>query len=126
MQRDFADYVLRFKGVKEAYTAVDLKTQEFAKNRPSLLQMGYNHKASGDVLLILEPGWLTGGQRGTTHGSGYSYDTHVPISFYGWGIKPGQSSSYVSITDIAPTLAVLLKIKFPNGTTGKPIREILE
>jgi predicted AlkP superfamily pyrophosphatase or phosphodiesterase len=126
MQRDFADYVLRFKGVKEAYTAADLRTGDYIQNRPHLLQMGYNHKASGDVLLVLEPAWLTGGLKGTTHGSGYSYDTHVPISFYGWGIKPGQSATYTAVTDIAPTLAVLLKIKFPNGTTGKPIQEILD
>jgi predicted AlkP superfamily pyrophosphatase or phosphodiesterase len=126
MQRDFADFVLRFKGVKEAYTAADLRTKEYVHNRPHLLQMGYNHKASGDVLLILEPAWLTGGLKGTTHGSGYSYDTHVPISFYGWGIKAGQSANPTTITDIAPTLAILLKIKFPNGTTGKPIQEILD
>lgn len=126
MQRDFADFVLRFKGVKEAYTATDLRSQEFTKSRPHLLQQGYNHKASGDVLLVLEPAWLTGGLRGTTHGSGYSYDTHVPISFYGWGIKPGQSSEYTTVTDIAPTLAVLLKLKFPNGTTGNPIRAIVQ
>lgn len=126
MQRDFADFVLRFKGVKEAYTATDLRSQEFTKSRPHLLQQGYNHKASGDVLLVLEPAWLTGGLRGTTHGSGYSYDTHVPISFFGWGIKPGQSSEYTTVTDIAPTLAVLLKLKFPNGTTGNPIRAIVQ
>ncbi len=125
MQRDFAEFVLRFKGVEEAYTASDLKRQEFSQNRPKLLQMGYNHKASGDVLLILEPGWLVGGQRGTTHGSGYNYDTHVPIAFYGWGIKPGKSAAYTTVTDIAPTLAVLLQIRMPNGTTGQPIREVI-
>lgn len=126
MQRDVADYSLRFKGVKEAYTAFDLRNQEFTRDRPHLLQMGYNHKASGDVMLVLEPAWLAGGQRGTTHGSGYSYDTHVPIAFYGWGIKQGKSSSYTTVTDIAPTLSVLLKIKMPNGTTGQPIKEILD
>lgn len=126
MQREIADFSLRFKGVKEAYTAYDLRNQEFTLNRPHLLQMGYNHKASGDVLMILEPAWLAGGQRGTTHGSGYSYDTHVPIAFYGWGIKPGKSSTYTSITDIAPTLSILLKTRMPNGTTGQPIKEILD
>lgn len=126
MQRDIADFSLRFRGVKEAYTAYDLRTQEFTKNLTNLLQMGYNHKASGDVLLILEPAWLASGQRGTTHGSGYSYDTHVPIAFYGWGIKQGKSSTYTAVTDIAPTLSILLKIRMPNGTTGQPIKEILD
>lgn len=126
MQRDIADFVLRYSGVKAAYTAIDMRNQEFTKNHPHLLQMGYNHKASGDVLLILEPAWLSGGQRGTTHGSGYSYDTHVPIAFYGWGIKQGKSSTYTSITDIAPTLSILLKTRMPNGTTGQPIKEIVD
>lgn len=126
MQREIADYSLRFKGVKEAYTAEDLKTQEYNHGHKHLLQMGFNHKASGDVLFILEPAWLAGGQRGTTHGSGFTYDTHVPIAFYGWGIKPGTSSTYTTVTDIAPTLSVLLKIKFPNGATGQPIKEIVD
>ncbi|GMQ26888.1 alkaline phosphatase family protein [Algoriphagus sp. oki45] len=126
MQREIADYSLRFKGVKEAYTAADLKTMEYNFGSKHLLQMGFNHKASGDVLLVLEPAWLAGGQRGTTHGSGYTYDTHVPIAFYGWGIKPGTSSTYTTVTDIAPTLSVLLKIKFPNGATGQPIKEIVD
>lgn len=126
IQRDLAEYVLRFKGVKEAYTASDMRRQEFTQNRAHLLQMGYNHKASGDVLLILEPGWLVGGARGTTHGSGFNYDTHVPIAFYGWGIKAGKSATYASVTDIAPTLSVLLQIRMPNGTTGSPIKEVIQ
>jgi predicted AlkP superfamily pyrophosphatase or phosphodiesterase len=126
MQRDLAEFSLRFRGVKEAYTAADLRRNQYTQERQALLQKGYNHKASGDVLLVLEAGWLAGGQRGTTHGSGYSYDTHVPILFYGWGVKSGSSSSYAAVTDIAPTLAVLLKIRFPNGSTGQPIKEIID
>ncbi|TDQ16256.1 type I phosphodiesterase/nucleotide pyrophosphatase [Algoriphagus boseongensis] len=126
LQRDIADFSLRIKGVKEAYAAVDMKTTEFTQGRASSLQMGFNHKASGDVLLILESGWLAGGLRGTTHGSGFSYDTHVPVAFYGWGIKHGKSAAYTSITDIAPTIAVMLGVKFPSGTTGQPITEITD
>jgi predicted AlkP superfamily pyrophosphatase or phosphodiesterase len=125
MQRDIAQFVLGFAGVKEAYTAADLRRQEFTQAPAHLLQMGYNHKASGDVLLVLEPAWLVGGKRGTTHGSGYSYDTHVPIAFYGWGIKSGKSSAYTTVTDIVPTLANLLQIRMPNGTTGQPIQAVL-
>ncbi len=125
MQKDLAAYILKFPGVKEAYTAQDMNSQEYVQGRPHLLQMGYNHKASGDVLVVLESGWLVGGKRGTTHGSGYSYDTHVPIAFYGWGIKPGKSSRYTTVTDIAPTLATLLQIRMPNGTTGQPISEVI-
>jgi len=58
---------------------------------------------------------------GTTHGAPYSYDTHVPLIFYGWKIPKGSSSDPVTITDIAPTIAELLNIEFPSGNTGKPI-----
>ncbi len=88
---------------------------------------GYHPKRSGDLTLIMEPGWFDSVRpQGTTHGSPYMYDTHVPIIFYGAGIKPGTSVLYHPITDIAPTLSVLLKIKFPNGCTGQPIGEIFK
>ncbi|GGZ19260.1 alkaline phosphatase family protein [Echinicola pacifica] len=124
MQREIADFMLRLPGIKEAYTASDMKRMQYTEGRPHLLQMGYNHKASGDVMLILEPGWLSNSARGTTHGSGYIYDTHVPVLFYGWNVPAGKSSRYCSITDIAPTLSMLLDIRIPNGASGQPILEI--
>ncbi|MEQ1584986.1 MAG: alkaline phosphatase PafA [Cyclobacteriaceae bacterium] len=88
---------------------------------------GFHPKRSGDIAFVLEPSWISwGGVTGSTHGSGYSYDTHVPIIFYGPGIKKGSSSQFHTITDIAPTLSVLLKIKFPSGCTGQPVVEIVD
>ncbi|MCC5939651.1 MAG: alkaline phosphatase family protein [Lunatimonas sp.] len=124
MQQDIAEFLLRFDGIKETYTGDDMKRIEYTTGRKNLLQMGYNHKASGDVLLILDAAWLTNSTRGTTHGTGYTYDTHVPIVFYGWGITPGFSTRYATVTDIAPTLAMLLHTRLPNGATGQPIVEI--
>ncbi|WP_373497246.1 alkaline phosphatase PafA [Aquiflexum sp.] len=128
IQRDLAEFLLssRFEGIKEVYTASDMRRMDYLTGRKHLLQMGYNHKASGELLLILEPAWLSNSYRGTTHGTGYTYDTHVPIVFMGWGIKPGQSSRYVTVTDIAPTLSMLLNIRLPNGATGQPILEIVD
>lgn len=125
MQLEVADFLLRFDGIKETYIAQDMKRMEYNFGRKKLLQMGFNHKSSGDVMIIMEPAWLTNSTRGTTHGSGYKYDTHVPIVFYGWGIKAGQSANYATVTDIAPTLAMLLQTRIPNGTTGEPILEVL-
>ncbi len=126
MQEDLANFLLRFRGIKEVYTAYSMKNFEYTLGRAAKLQMGYNHKASGDVLLVLEPGWLTGGARGTSHGTGYSYDTNVPMIFYGWNVPKGESSRYTTITDIAPTLSMMLNIKLPNGATGQPITEITD
>jgi hypothetical protein len=125
IQRDLAEFLLRFDGIKEVYTSADMKREEYTRGKAQLLQMGFSHKASGDLLLVLEPAWLTGFPRGTTHGTGYTYDTHVPIVFMGWKIPMGQSSRYATITDIAPTLSMLLQIRLPNGATGQPIGEIL-
>jgi hypothetical protein len=83
MQRELAEFLLKFPGIKEVYTATDMRRMEYLTGKKALLQMGYNHKASGDLLLILEPGWLSSSYKGTTHGTGYTYDTHVPISIYG-------------------------------------------
>jgi predicted AlkP superfamily pyrophosphatase or phosphodiesterase len=126
LQRDLANHMLRFNGIKEVYTAEDMRTQQFPYGRAHLLQMGYNHKASGDLLLVFEPAWMVGGARGTTHGSPYNYDTNVPIVFFGWGVKSGSSSRKASITDIAPTVSALLKIKYPNAADGEPIFEIVD
>jgi hypothetical protein len=88
---------------------------------------GYHSKRSGDIVMILEPGWYGAGRvLGTTHGSPYSYDTNVPMLFFGHGIKKGTSVRYHPITDIAPTLSVILNIKFPSGCTGQPIEELFE
>ncbi|WP_215223393.1 alkaline phosphatase PafA [Echinicola shivajiensis] len=126
VQREVADFMLRFDGIKEAYTASDMMSHEYTHGRAHLLQMGFNHKSSGDVLLILEPAWLVNSSRGTTHGTGYKYDTHVPILFYGWNVRAGSSTRYCTITDIAPTLSMLLNIRIPNGASGEPILEILD
>lgn len=125
-ENEIAQFLLKFDGIKEVYTGTAMRTKEFTEGRPMLLQMGYNHKASGDILTVLEPGWLTGGDTGTSHGTGYTYDTNVPILFYGWNVPAGESSRYATITDIAPTLSMMLDIKLPNGATGQPILEITD
>jgi arylsulfatase A-like enzyme len=78
------------------------------------------------VFYVPYPATISYSKTGTTHGSGYVYDTHVPLIFYGNGIKKGKSNAYYSIIDIAPTLSSLLQITEPNGSTGNTILEVLE
>lgn len=88
---------------------------------------GYNMKRSGVIQIVLEPQWYDGSPRstGTTHGTWTPYDSHIPLIFMGWGIKPGASNRVVNMTDIAPTISSLLHITEPNGNIGKPILEVL-
>lgn len=121
-----ADEAISFDGIYKAVTAKTLQTTHFSEGMLNSLQNGYNQKFSGDVMLLPYPATLSYGRQGTSHGSGYSYDTHVPILFYGNGIQQGSSSKRYEIVDIAPTIANLLQIEAPNSTTGKVISEVLE
>ncbi|MGZ3864691.1 MAG: alkaline phosphatase PafA [Bacteroidia bacterium] len=92
----------------------------------ALLQRGFNAQRSGDVLVQYKPGFLEGEKTGTTHGSAFSYDTHVPLLFYGNGIKTGHSLRPVYITDIASTICQLLNIPYTNGNIGNPVYEAIK
>ena len=120
------DEAINFEGVYKIVTAQTLQTSNFTSGVLQSLQNGYNQKLSGDVLVIPNPATITGKHTGTTHGSGYNYDTHVPLLFYGKGIKHGKTNRYIPIVDIAPTLSNLLQISFPSTTTGKVISEVLK
>jgi predicted AlkP superfamily pyrophosphatase or phosphodiesterase len=121
-----ADEVLNFDKIYKAVTARTLQTTNFTEGIMHSLQQGYNPKFSGDVLMIPYPATLNYSRKGTSHGSGYSYDTHVPLIFYGNGIKKGVSKKTYKIIDIAPTISNLLKIEAPNGTSGNIIDEVLK
>lgn len=91
-----------------------------------LVLNGYNAERGGDLVLIGKPYSIPGtGNTGTSHGSGYSYDTHVPVLFYGSIFKPGRYSDEFSITDIVPTLCAAFRITEPSGSIGKPFRKAL-
>ncbi|WP_026997474.1 alkaline phosphatase PafA [Flectobacillus major] len=90
------------------------------------IRNGYNPRRSGDILYFLNPGWFTGRKTGTTHGSVYRYDTHIPLLFYGWKVKHGETSQRTNISDIAPTVADLLSILEPNGTVGNVITDVVK
>ena len=87
---------------------------------------GYNPKRSGDIEFTFKSGYFDGGTKGTTHGLWNPYDAHIPCVFFGWGVKPGKTNRETYMTDIAPTLAALLKIQMPNGCVGKVITELIK
>jgi hypothetical protein len=81
---------------------------------------------SADVDIVLEPFALVDGDRGgTTHGTPYTYDTHVPLVFFGAAFRAGIHAERVSPTDIAATLAEALGITPPSLSTGKVLTQAL-
>ncbi|RYC52598.1 alkaline phosphatase PafA [Flagellimonas olearia] len=121
-----AQEVLGYDGIFRVYTGHQMWEGDYTHGIPYILQNGYNQKRSGDVLMVPRPGFASYGRTGSTHGSPHIYDTHAPLLLYGKGIKQGSTVNRTEIPDIAPTIASLLGIAFPNGTTGKPIGEVLE
>lgn len=121
-----ADFMLGLKGVGLSQTADQLQKATFTDRFRQTVQNGYHVKRSGDILLTLEPAWMEYEKTGTTHGTEYNYDTKVPLLWFGGLIRPGHTARRINITDIAPTIAILLNLPFPNGCTGEPILEIVE
>jgi len=123
------DQIRALPGVYDVLTRQELELLPPEYPFVSELRRGIHPRRSGDILYVLDPAWHADdkyfGKGGTTHGSQYAYDTHVPLIWYGWQVKPGETHKPVSITDIAPTLAAILRIMEPNATTGKVIEEVM-
>jgi predicted AlkP superfamily pyrophosphatase or phosphodiesterase len=87
---------------------------------------GYNAERGGDMLILFKPYFVPGGGKtGTTHGSAFAYDTHIPILFFGSAFKPGRYADDFHITDIVPTLCAALHMTEPAGCMGKPLPRLL-
>ena len=85
---------------------------------------GFYPPRSGDLFLVFEPGFMEGSS-GTTHFSPYAYDRHVPVLFMGPGIRAGQYNETIEPNDIAPTLATMLAVQTPSGSSGRVLTEML-
>ena len=120
-------YLQRQPGISLAVDATHIGSAPVPEPIKTMITNGYNFKRSGPVQIVLEPGWFEGhGKTGTTHGSWNPYDTHIPLLFYGWNIKPGKTNRITNMTDIAPTVSALLHIQMPNGAIGSPINEVIK
>lgn len=113
--------MLQMTGVANTITATTLQNAYFPDGVFSKIQRSFNQKRSGDVLINLDPGWIEKNGTTTTHNSAYSYDTHVPLVWYGWKVKRSTIFEPVDMVDIAPTISYFLNIASPNATVGKPI-----
>jgi hypothetical protein len=84
----------------------------------------YHPRRSGDLEIVLDPYWIRG-DRGTTHGTPYLYDTHIPLIFMGPGVRPGRYARGVALKDLAPTLATMMDVETPSGSEGRALYEMM-
>ncbi|MDT8410832.1 MAG: alkaline phosphatase PafA [Vicingaceae bacterium] len=121
------NFMLTQEGIVKAVSSTNLKATEFSDKIMGNVQRGFHQVRSGDVLFVLAPGWINKwNTKGTTHGSPYNYDTHVPLLWYGTNIKKGVRKEQLAITDIATTLSVLLNISLPSSCDGSVIEELIK
>lgn len=117
-------YLEKQPGITRVFTFDELMTIPLPEKIRSMVANGYFPSRCGDIQLILEPGWIEGGKTGTTHGSWNPHDSHIPLVFYGWNVKPGKTNRETYMTDIAPTVAAMLRIQMPSGSVGAVIEEV--
>lgn len=131
--QDFVQGIVReWEHVKKVYTAHELENASSDDGWRDMVKKGYRHQESGDVLYLLESGYLPKSRLkehthwGTSHGSAFAYDTHVPLLWYGAHIPAQDVFRRINITDISATLVHILELQKVNTITGEPILELLK
>jgi len=133
----------------EGDSATEARRVAEALRASGLVAAAYTHEAllageAPDTFAVLfrhsyypgrGPGWLSrfgveirfpeetlvAGATGTSHGSPYLYDRHVPFVVMGSGVEAGQRLEAVRSVDLAPTLASLAGIPVPDDVDGRPV-----
>jgi predicted AlkP superfamily pyrophosphatase or phosphodiesterase len=120
------DQLKRQPYILNAFETEKISVTSIPEPMKKMLINGYNPKRSGDIHFILRSGYQDRGSTGTTHGSWSPYDAHIPLVWFGWRVKHGTINRETYMTDIAATLAAMLKIQMPGGCVGKVIEEVLK
>lgn len=125
----FKTEITKWTEVKRVYTKEELLSKT-SENWQQMVASGYDKERSGELIFILQPGYLPktadtpGSHKGTSHGSAFNYDTHVPVLFYGKDILPQDVFTPYEIVDITATLVHILDVQRPNTAVGKPMIEL--
>jgi hypothetical protein len=117
-ERVVRDALLTVDFVAVAYTRSDLAAGSISGPFAEATLLSFHRERSADVYYHMKPFWVDR-KFGTNHGTPYVYDVHVPLLWYGRGVKPGVYTDRVGIDDIAPTLAHILGLVAPPLSQGK-------
>lgn len=115
--------LLQVDGVADVFTREQLMGKDIATPYLEAMRKSWHPDIGASLQVLLKPNWMISSRfGGTTHGSPYDYDTHVPILAYGphW-VGQGRVDTRAEVADIAPTLAGLLHLRVPAQSVGKPL-----
>lgn len=120
------DHLLKQKEITQAFEITELMETPLASKQKEMINNGYLPARCGEIQIILKPGYVEGNGNGTSHGLWNPYDSHIPLVWYGWGIRQGKTNRETYMTDIAATLAGMLHIQMPSGCVGHVIEEVMK
>jgi predicted AlkP superfamily pyrophosphatase or phosphodiesterase len=126
LKLDFKIFLMQQDYVKRVYSEEEILGSTGNDFYLNFISKGYDVAQNGDLVILDKPGFIEYQGTGTSHGTPYSYDSHVPLIFYGWNIPKGATADRKVITEIAPTLSQKLQIPFTNGTEAEVLIEILD
>ncbi len=100
-------------------------TLHLSQLRSAQLRSNIADERHADLYIEWQDGNYIYGKKGASHGSGYTYDTHVPCIVMGPGVPNGNIYRKTAVVDIAPTLSMMLGIALPHSAFGEPLYECL-
>lgn len=105
--------------IATAYTRTQLTAPAPLDAIGEAMRLSYYPPRSPDVVAVLKPFYIDRITPGSTHGSPHDYDTHVPLVWFGAGVKAGVHRDRTGVNDLAPTLAHLLGLPALSQSTGR-------
>ncbi len=112
------DALVALPVVAAAYTRTRLLDPAPLDRIGEAMRLSFFPPRSPDVVAVLQPFFIDRINPGSTHGSPYDYDTHVPLVWFGAGVPAGVRTGRVGLDDLAPTLAHLLGVPAPPLARG--------
>jgi len=115
--------LLQVPGIAAVFTLAQMQGTDERTPYLAAMRKSWHPDVAAPLQIVVKPGWLFSSRpAGSSHGTPYPYDTHVPILTWGpqW-VGSGEVKSRVEVADIAPTLADLLHVAVPAQAQGKPL-----
>lgn len=127
LERVCGDAALTVPGMSRYFTRTQLMRRAISPYDALARRVlhGFYPTRSGDVIVVYEPFRYLDTTIPVTHGSPYSYDTHVPLLIMGTSFRAGRYLEAAAPSDLAPTLAAVLRVQAPSNSVGRVLTECL-
>ncbi|HKX32873.1 MAG TPA: alkaline phosphatase family protein [Blastocatellia bacterium] len=127
VERVACQALLKMPGIRECLTRTQLTSGRIPETPiAQSVAKGFYPPRNGNLVIVTQPFYIVSEGLGTTHGTPYRYDTHVPLILAGPRVIHGTYFEAASPADIAPTLAALLKIEAPSNSSGRILGEAIK